>query len=81
MEAPVPESKYAPLNLEEFQYLKAQLENVVHHLPEHLMGSFWSLCNRIRNERVNQPCACRTSAKHWGNCVNDLRAFVKSKSE
>jgi hypothetical protein len=81
MEAPVPESRYAPLNLEEFQQLKAQLDTVVHHLPEHLLGNFWSLCNRIRNENVRQPCSCRSSAKHWGNCVNDLKAFVKSKSE
>lgn len=77
----LPESRYAPLNLEEFQYLKAQLENIVHHLPEHLMNPFWSFCNRIRNERVNQPCSCKSSAKHWGRCVEDLRAFVKSKSE
>ena len=77
----VPESRYAPLNLEEFQYLKTQLDGIQHHLPEHLMNPFWNLCNRIRNENVRQPCACRTSAKHWGNCVTDLRAFVKSKSE
>jgi hypothetical protein len=77
----LPESRYAPLNLEEFQYLKAQLENIVHHLPENLMNPFWSFCNRIRNERVNQPCSCKSSAKHWGRCVEDLRAFVKSKGE
>jgi hypothetical protein len=77
----LPESRYAPLNLEEFQFLKTQLANVVHYLPENLMNPFWSFCNRIRNERVNQPCSCKASAKHWGKCVADLQEFVKQRSE
>lgn len=79
MEAPVPQSKYYPLNLEEFQKLKADLSTVQHYLPEHLMNPFWSLCNRIRNNRENQPCQCRSSAKHWGRCVEDLRKFVNER--
>jgi hypothetical protein len=31
------ESKYAPLNLEEFQQLKTHLEGIKSFLPEHLM--------------------------------------------
>lgn len=77
----VPESRYAPLNLEEFQKLKSDLEGVRSHLPEHLMNPFWALCNRIRGERSNQPCSCRSSAGLWAGCVNTLRDFVKSKSE
>ena len=77
----LPESRYAPLNLEEFQQLSAHLAGIQHHLPEHLMNPFWSWCNRIRNENVRQPCSCRSSAGHWGKCVSDLRDFVKSKSE
>lgn len=81
MEIPVPQSKYHPLTMEEFQNLKKDLDGVKSYLPEHLMNGFWSLCNRIRNEKVRQPCSCSSSAKHWAGCVNDLRKFVKDRSE
>jgi hypothetical protein len=77
----VAESKYTPLNLEEFQQLKAQLESVKSYLPEHLMGPFWSWCNRIRGEKINQPCSCKSSARLWGDCVETLRTFVRDRSE
>jgi hypothetical protein len=76
---PVPESKYAPLNLQEFQELKAQLESVKAFLPENLMGPFWEKCNRIRGERINQPCSCKSSAGLWGRCVDELRQFVRDR--
>lgn len=77
----IPESKYAPLNLEEFKELKVHLEGIKNYLPDHLMTPFWSWCNRIRGERVNQPCSCKSSAKHWGACVETLREFVRLRSE
>ena len=77
----VAESKYTPLNLEEFQQLKAQLESVKSYLPEYLMGPFWSWCNRIRGEKINQPCSCKSSARLWGDCVETLRTFVRDRSE
>lgn len=77
----VAESKYAPLNLEQFQQLKSQLEGIKSYLPEHLMGPFWTWCNTIRGEKVQQPCSCKSSARHWGECVETLRKFVKEKSE
>lgn len=77
----LPESRYAPLNLAEFQELSGHLSTIQHHLPEHLMNPFWRWCNIIRGENVRQPCSCRSSAKHWGSCVSTLRDFVKSKSE
>jgi hypothetical protein len=77
----VAESKYTPLNLEEFQQLKGQLESVKSFLPEHLMGPFWSWCNRIRGEKINQPCSCKSSARLWGDCVDTLRTFVRDRSE
>ena len=77
----VAESNYAPLNLEEFQQLKSHLEGVNNHLPEHLMNPFWGWCNRIRGERINQPCGCKSAGAQWGRCVEDLRNFVKQKSE
>jgi hypothetical protein len=77
----VAESKYAPLNLEEFQQLKAQLESVKNYLPEHLMGAFWIWCNRIRGEKINQPCSCKSSGRLWADCVETLRTFVRDRSE
>lgn len=77
----VAESKYAPLNLEQFQQLKAQLEGVKNYLPENLMGPFWTWCNTIRGERTNQPCSCKSSARHWADCVDTLRTFVRDRSE
>ena len=81
LQPPVPESKYAPLSYSEFLELKTHLGGIANHLPEHLMNPFWSWCNRIRGERVNQPCSCASSARHWGNCVSTLRDFVKGKDE
>jgi hypothetical protein len=76
---PVAESKYAPLNLQEFQQLKSELESVKAFLPEHLMGPFWEKCNRIRGERIMQPCSCKSSAGLWGRCVDELRQFVRDR--
>ena len=77
--APVQQSKYHPLNLEDFQRLKAELKGVTTFLPEHLMNPFWTWCNQIRGERTNQPCSCKSSAKLWGDCVTTLNNFVKEK--
>jgi hypothetical protein len=77
----VAESKYAPLNLEEFQQLKTHLEGIKSFLPEHLMGPFWSWCNRIRGEKINQPCSCKSSGGLWADCVDTLRKFVRERSE
>jgi hypothetical protein len=76
---PVPESKYAPLNLQEFQELKEHLAGIKAFLPEHLMGTLWAKCNAIRGERVMQPCSCKSSAGLWGRCVDELRQFVRTK--
>jgi hypothetical protein len=72
------ENIYAPLTEEEYNYLKTELAGIVHYLPENLMNPFWAFCNRIRNQRVNQPCSCKSSARLWGSCVEDLREFVKN---
>ena len=76
----VEESKYSPLNLQEFQELREHLEGVKSFLPEHLMGTLWEKCNRIRGERINQPCSCKSSSGLWGACVADLRKFVNDRS-
>lgn len=71
----------ADLSAEDFQKLKGHLEGVKNHLPEHLMGPFWAWCNGIRGERITQPCGCKTAAAHWGKCVEDLRKYVRERSE
>ena len=73
--------KYTPLSESEFIELVKHLEGIKAFLPEHLMTPFWSWCNRIRGEKVNQPCSCKTSARHWGACVEELRKFVRERSE
>jgi hypothetical protein len=80
LQPPVPENKYSPLNLQEFQELKEHLEGIKSFLPEHLMGTLWEKCNRIRGERINQPCSCKSSAGLWGSCVADLRKFVNERN-
>jgi hypothetical protein len=74
------ENKYAPLSEEEFKELREHLEGIKSFLPEHLMGTLWEKCNRIRGERINQPCSCKSSAGLWGLCVSDLRQFVNDRS-
>jgi len=71
----------ADLSAEDLQKLKQDLEVVKNYLPEHLMGPFWHWCNTIRGTRTNQPCSCKSSARLWGDCVEELRNYVRSKSE
>lgn len=71
----------ADISAEDFQKLKGHLESVKNHLPEHLMGPFWAWCNVIRGERIIQPCGCKTAAGLWGRCVEDLRKYVRERSE
>jgi len=74
------QNNYTPLSEEEFIELKAQLIDIKAFLPEHLMGPFWEKCNRIRGERINQPCSCGSAAGLWGDCVSVLRTFVNERN-
>ena len=74
------ENKYQPLSEAEFIELKGNLEGIKAFLPEHLMGQFWEKCNRIRGERINQPCGCASAAGLWGECVAVLRKFVNERN-
>jgi hypothetical protein len=74
------ENKYTPLSEQEFKELREHLEGIKSFLPEHLMGTLWEKCNRIRGERINQPCSCKSSAGLWGSCVADLRKFVNERN-
>jgi hypothetical protein len=70
---------YTPLTEEQFIKLKADLITIKDYLPTNLMGEFWGLCNTIRGERTPQPCSCKSSAKHWGACVETLNTFIKER--
>lgn len=76
---PVPESKYHPLNLEQFQKLESELKSITTFLPEGQMRYIWEMANTIRGERIAQPCSCRSSAGLWTRAIDDLRKFVNEK--
>lgn len=71
----------ADLSTEDFSKLKMEMEGIKNFLPEHLMGTFWSWCNQIRGTKERQPCGCKSAAGHWQRCVDDLRKYIKDKSE
>ena len=73
--------KYQPLSEQEYNELKTHLEGIKNFLPEHLMGPFWTWCSRIRGRKENQPCGCKSSARLWSDCVEELRKFVRERSE
>lgn len=78
-EAPVPQSKYHPLNLEEFQKLEAELKTITTFLPEGQMRYIWEMVNKVRGERISQPCACKSSSGLWTRAIEDLRKFVDER--
>ena len=69
----------ADLSVEVLQRLKKELEGITNHLPEHLMNPFWHWCNTIRGTKTNQPCSCKSSGRLWGDCVQELRKYVKER--
>lgn len=71
--------KYLPLSESEFIELRKQIEGIKSFLPEHLMTPFWTWCNKVRGRNEKQPCGCKSSARHWGSCVEDLRKWVKER--
>jgi hypothetical protein len=75
----IAESKYIPLNLEEFYYLKAILDSIVSYMPEQHAPFIWSSFNKVRGVEENRPCTCASSGGHWGRAIAHLREWVKSK--
>ena len=75
------ENKYQPLSESDFKQLEEHLKGIKNHLPDHLMSPFWMWCNMIRNTKTPQPCSCASSARHWGSCVEELRAYIKRVNE
>ena len=79
-EAPVPESKYTPFNLQEFKELEERLSKITTFLPESEMDYIWIQVSKLRGKHSGRPCSCKSSAKHWTAAIEDLRNFVKEKN-
>jgi hypothetical protein len=79
---PVPESKYAPFTLEEFQIIQAEMNAIGVYLPSDATAQrkLWQNCVRIRGKAENQPCSCKSSAGLWVRCIDDIKGFIKARS-
>jgi hypothetical protein len=64
------------LTTEEIEGLREDLKRVTNYLPEDLMGKFWATCNKIRGERTNQPCGCKSAGGLWAKCVDDIKNYL-----
>lgn len=73
------ENKYHPFSEEEFVQLKETLSKITTFLPEHYMDYIWNMVSRLRGQKVARPCSCKSSAKHWGAAVTDLKNFIKER--
>jgi hypothetical protein len=79
---PVPESKYAPFTLEEFQIIQAEMNAIGVYLPSDATAQrkLWQNCVRIRGKAENQPCSCKSSAGLWVRCIDDIKQFINARS-
>lgn len=55
------ELKYSPFTDEEFVVMVEQMKAIGAYLPEHQMGIMWERCTRIRGQKENQPCGCKSA--------------------
>jgi len=79
IQPPVPESKYAPFTLEDYQMMVADLETIGSYLPEHKLDIFWQRCTMIRGKSERRPCSCGSAGALWAACVEDIRNFVNAR--
>jgi hypothetical protein len=73
------ESKYSPLNEEEFIKLKEVVDSITTHIPTHQANYIWSSFNAVKKTNERQPCSCGSSASHWGRALGELRVWVKER--
>jgi hypothetical protein len=73
------ESKYTPLNLEEFQKLKSVVDSITTHVPTNHTTYLWSSFNIIRGMSERQPCNCGSAANHWRRAVEGLKEWIKER--
>ena len=73
------ELKYAPFSDEEFTLMVADMKLIGSYLPEHQMGIMWERCTRIRGQKENQPCGCKSAGGLWAKCVEDINNFISQR--
>ena len=73
------ELKYAPFTDEEFVVMVEQMKAIGNYLPEHQMGIMWERCTRIRGQKENQPCGCKSAGGLWAKCVEDINTFISQR--
>lgn len=74
---PVPESKYAPFSMEDYQIIKQRMGEIGWNLPSHYMNWLWTTCTTLRGKRENQPCSCKSSGALWKRCADDINDWLK----
>lgn len=75
----LPQSKYHPLSLSEFQELKEFITTLGAYLPDNKTGYVWSTFTKLNGTSEPQPCNCPSSAGHWRRAVDYLFDYVKNK--
>lgn len=72
---------YAPFTYEEFVVIRAEMEAIGNYLPADATAQrkLWENCTRIRGQRENQPCTCKSAAGLWAKCIEDTKAFIKAR--
>lgn len=73
------ELKYTPFSDEEFTLMVADMKLIGSYLPEHQMGIMWERCTRIRGQKENQPCGCKSAGGLWAKCVEDINNFISQR--
>jgi hypothetical protein len=73
------ELKYSPFTDEEFVVMVEQMKAIGAYLPEHQMGIMWERCTRIRGQKENQPCGCKSAGGLWAKCVEDINNFISQR--
>jgi hypothetical protein len=73
------ELKYAPFSDEEFTLMVSDMKLIGSYLPEHQMGIMWERCTRIRGQKENQPCGCKSAGGLWAKCVEDINNFISQR--
>jgi len=75
----LPQSKYHPLTLAEFQELRDFIKGMGAYLPENKAPWIWDTYLKLTNTHENRPCMCTSSAGHWRRAVDFLFDWVKNK--
>ena len=75
----VDESKYTPLNLEEFQELDAKISSLGAYLPENLAPYIWDNFNKLRGLNEPRPCMCGSAGAHWKRATDYLRSWINER--